>query len=191
MTKELCYEHYLAESTFRGTAVSIRTHFPVFFIMEAIAFLAYYDARWVFQWRVQKVALGLAIAFQIGVLLWAVWSYRAGVDLWWSLLRISVCVILLCQLLGLALGDFSESLSKQLFACVSSYFTLAWAGNDSRFANFPEFTSTLSALIRTYDVVFLLVVAIVLVALFIKVCWLLLSLTKPRLHLRLHGYRDS
>jgi len=157
--------------------------------MEAVAFLAYYDARWVFEWRLKQATLCLAVAFQTGILLWAVWGYNAGVDMLWCILRISACLIVLCQLFGLILDDVRESLAKQLFACGLSYFTLIWAGKDSRLATLP--TSTLAALTRTYDTVFLLVVAIALIGLLIKVCWVLLSLTKPRLHLRLHGYRDS
>ena len=161
-------------------------------IMEAVAFLAYYDARWVFELRLKQATLCLAVAFQTGILLWTVWGYNAGVDMWWCILRISACLIVLCQLFGLVLDDVRESLAKKLFACGLSYFTLIWAGKDSRLATLPiTFTSTLAALTRTYATVFLLVVAIALIGLLIKVCWVLLSLTKPRLHLRLHGYRDS
>ena len=161
-------------------------------IMEAVAFLAYYDARWVFELRLKQATLCLAVAFQTGILLWTVWGYNAGVDMLWCILRISACVMVLHKLVELLFDDFRKSLFDQMFTCWYSYFTLVFTSNDSRYPDLSTtFTSTQATLIRIYDTVFLLVVAIVLIALLIKVCWVLLSLTKPRLHLRLHGYRDS
>ena len=155
--------------------------------MELAAFLAYNDARWVFGWRGKPILLGLAIAFQTGMLVWAVWSYNIGVEPWWCAIRMLLSLILLCQLLEVCFDDKPSSFSKQSSTSFWSYVTLSLLGKSS-FPSDPVFTSIHMAFVRTYEAAFCLAAAIVVIGLLIKIGWLVLSLTKPRLHLRLHGY---
>lgn len=159
--------------------------------MELVAFLAYHDARWLFGCRVKPLVLCLAIAFQTLVLLWGVWGFSLGSSPWWCIFRISLSVLLLLQLLGLVLDVQSERLFKELFVSFWSYVVLKLGLGYSELESDPTFTSTSVAFARTYEAVFFLITVIVVVGLLIKTGVLLLSLTKPRLHLRLYGYRDS
>ena len=159
--------------------------------MELVAFLAYYDARWVFGWRVRPLVLGLAMAFQTVALLWAVWGFSVGLSPWWCAFRISLSFLLLIQLLRLVLDDQPDFLFQELFASCWYYATLKSELGYSQFVSDPTFTLTSVALTRTYEAVFFLVTVIVVMGLLIKTGVLLLSLTKPRFHLRLYGYRDS
>lgn len=158
--------------------------------MELVAFLAYNDDRWVFGWRGKPILLGLAIAFQIGMLLWTVWSYSIGVEFWWCVCRTALSFFALYGLFEIILDDKLSSFSKQFNSCFWSYIVLCWMGKSITTSD-PAFASIRVAFISTYEAVYSLIAAIVVIGLLIKIGWLVLSLTKPRLHLRLHGYRDN
>jgi hypothetical protein len=158
--------------------------------MEFVAFLAYNDARWMFGLRVKPILLGLAIAFQTGMLLCAVWSYSVGLELWWCALQMLASFHVLYLLLVMG-DDKLWSLSKQVTASYWAYVALCLISAKSSLLSDPFFTSTLAAFKLTYHTVYCLFAAIVVMGLLIKIAWLVLSLAKPRLHLRLHGYRDN
>jgi hypothetical protein len=159
--------------------------------METIAFLAYYDARWVFGWRVRPLVLGLAMAFQTVALLWGVWGFNVGLGPWMCAFRICLSFVLLIQLLRLVLDDQPDFLFQELFASLWYYAALKSGLDDFQLVSDPTFTLTSAALTRTYEGVFFLVTVIVAMGLLIKTGVLLLSLAKPRLHLRMYGYRDN
>lgn len=159
--------------------------------METVAFLAYYDDRWVGRCNVKPVLLVMGLGFQAGLLLWAMWSYQAGADPWWCVLRISISVILLTQLLGLALHSKHESLFKQLSVSLFSYLILLSALSDLPMSSHPSLAQYLPLSTRIYSIVFLLIPTIIFLSFLIKLVDFLLSLLHPRLHLRLHGYRED